>query len=53
LAVLLCAALWGAGLLFWQHQQNSNALAAGHATLKAWPQLGEGARKTIEAAARR
>ena len=53
LAVLLCVALLGAGLLFWQQKQNSNALAAGHATLKAWPQLGDGARKTIEAAGRR
>lgn len=53
LVMLLCVAVLGAGLLFWQQKQNSNALAAGHATLKAWPQLGEGARKTIEAAGRR
>lgn len=53
LAALLCAALLGAGILFWQQKQNSNALAAGLATLKAWPELGDRARRTIEAAARR
>ena len=53
LALLLCTALAGAGLLFWQQQQSRNALAAGHATLKAWPQLSDSARRAIEAASRR
>ncbi len=53
LAALLCTALLTAGFLFWQQRENRNALAAGHATLKAWPQLSDGARKAIEAASAR